>query len=104
MRKEREMSVAGTYEVRVTTPVGQQKGTLTLAVEGDSLSGTLTNPRGSSDFAGGEVQGDEVHFTTKIRTPMGRLKGEITGRVNGDKFTGVAKLPLGSARIEGERK
>jgi hypothetical protein len=98
------MSVAGTYQVKVTTPIGAQEGTLTLAVEGNSLSGTLTNPRGSSDFTGGEVKENEVHFTTKIRTPMGRLKGDVTGRVDGDKFTGVAKLPLGSAHIEGERR
>jgi hypothetical protein len=98
------MSVAGTYEVKVITPVGAQEGTLTLAVEGHSLSGTLTNPKGSSDFTGGEVKDNQVHFTAKIRTPMGRLKGDVTGTVEGDKFTGVARLPLGSAHIEGQRE
>ena len=97
------MSVTGTYQVTVTTPVGVQEGTLTLDVDGNSLSGTLTNPKGSSDFRDGEVNGNEVHFTTKIRTPMGRLKGQITGKVDGDTFTGVAKLPLGSAQITGTR-
>jgi hypothetical protein len=98
------MSVAGKYQVKVSTPVGEQEGTLTLDVEGDSLSGTLTNPKGSTDFSDGQVNGNEVQFTTKIRTPMGRLKGQITGRVDGDTFTGVAKLPLGSAHIEGKRE
>jgi carbon-monoxide dehydrogenase large subunit len=97
------MSVEGTYQVKVKTPVGEQEGTLTLAVEGQALSGSLTNPRGSSDFTGGEVNGNEVHFTTKIKTPMGRLKGQVTGKVNGDTFTGVARLPLGTAQIEGRR-
>ncbi|MGD8896987.1 MAG: hypothetical protein PVJ73_13200 [Acidobacteriota bacterium] len=98
------MSVEGTYQVKVTTPVGEQEGTLTLAVEGHSLCGSLTNPNGSSDFTGGEVKGNEVRFTTKIKTPMGRLKGRVSGRVDGDTFTGMAKLPLGSAQIEGRKQ
>ena len=98
------MSIAGTYEVTVKTPVGEQNGLLTLIVEGNSLNGTLVNPKGSSDFAGGTVNGNEVQFTTKIKTPMGKLKAQVTGKVEGDTFTGTAKLPLGSAQITGSRK
>jgi hypothetical protein len=97
------MAVAGHYKVTVKTPMGRQEGALTLNVDGSTLSGTLDNPRGSTQFSGGTVSGNAVHFATKIRTPIGPLKADVSGEVDGDRFTGVAKLPLGSAHIEGLR-
>ncbi len=97
------MSIQGQYDVTVKTPVGTQEGSLRLVVDGDDLSGVLTNPKGASEFSGGTVSGNEVAFETKIRTPMGRLKAQVSGRIDGRKFTGTAKLPLGVAHIEGIR-
>lgn len=97
------MSIQGQYNVTVKTPVGTQEGSLSLTVDGDSLSGVLTNPKGASEFSGGTVSGNEVAFRTKIRTPMGRLPAQVIGRVDGRRFTGTAKLPLGIAHIEGIR-
>ena len=96
--------IAGTYEVKVHTPLGDEKGILNLVVDGNSLSGSLENKKGTTEFRGGTVEGNEVKFDTKIRTPMGRLKGHITGKVEDGTFTGTAKLPLGTAEIEGKRK
>jgi hypothetical protein len=97
------MTIAGHYKVTVKTPVGLQQGSLTLKVEGDTLSGTLENSKGMTEFTGGTVNDNEVQFTTKIRTPLGRLKAEVNGKVDGDRFSGTAKLPLGVAQIEGVR-
>lgn len=98
------MSVSGTYEITVQTPLGKQTGSLTLTVEESSLTGTLVNSNGSFDLTDGRVHGNEVQFTTKIKTPMGKLKAQISGKVEGDTFKGTANLPLGSAEIEGIRK
>lgn len=97
------MPVEGKYQVTVHTPVGPQRGSLTLRVDGASLSGILDNPKGKTEFSGGTVSGNSVDFTTKIRTPMGRLKAHVTGTVDGDTFAGTARLPLGAAKIEGTR-
>ncbi|MEJ2377899.1 MAG: hypothetical protein P8Y71_21740 [Pseudolabrys sp.] len=97
------MSVAGSYKVTVKTPVGPQEGSLTLWMDGESLSGRLDNPKGSTEFTGGTVTGNEVAFATKIKTPLGRLKAQVAGTVDGDRFTGTAKLPLGVAQIDGVR-
>ena len=97
-------TVAGIYEVKVHTPLEEEEGKLKLAVDGNSLSGELTNKKGITEFKGGTVEGTEVRFNTKIRTPMGRLKAQVTGKVENNTFTGVAKLPLGTAKIEGKRK
>ena len=97
------MTIAGTYNVTVKTPVGPQEGTLSLNVDGNSLSGKLENPSGSSEFTDGVVNDQHVQFTVKIKTPLGRLKALVTGTIEGDRFTGTAKLPLGTAIIEGSR-
>lgn len=97
------MKIDGSYNLSLNTPVGTQDGSLTLKSDGTSLSGTLTNARGSSAFAGGTITGGAVEFDTKIPTPLGRLKAHVTGKVDGDHFSGDAKLPLGTAHIEGDR-
>jgi len=96
--------VAGTYNVKVHTPLGDEKGVLNLVVDGNSLSGSLENRKGTTEFTNGIVEGSKVKFNTKIRTPMGRLKGKVTGKVENGTFSGTAKLPLGTAEIEGKRK
>ncbi|MBN2638398.1 MAG: hypothetical protein JXR65_04860 [Bacteroidales bacterium] len=95
--------VEGTYEIQVHTPMGVEQGTLELVLENGSLSGTITNKKGISEFTGGTVSGNEVTFNTKIKTPMGRLKASVAGVVEGNNFSGTAKLPLGSAKIEGKK-
>jgi hypothetical protein len=97
------MNIDGNYKLTLDTPVGAQEGTMTLKAEGASLSGTLVNARGKTEFSGGTVHGDEVVFDTRIPTPIGRLKAHVVGKVEGDHFSGDAKLPLGSAHIEGDR-
>jgi hypothetical protein len=97
------MTVAGDYKITLNTPVGPQEGSLSLQVDGMSLSGTIHNAKGATDFDGGTVKGNEVDFKARISTPIGHLKAHVTGTVDGDRFTGSAKLPLGSAQIEGTR-
>ena len=97
------MSVDGNFDVEVKTPAGLQSGSLSLAAQGDQLTGRLVTPKGTSEITEGAVLGDHVSFTAKIKTPMGRMKAHIEGDVDGDRFTGTAKLPLGTAQITGVR-
>jgi hypothetical protein len=97
------MSVSGAFTIRMKTPVGVQEGTMTLVVKGNDLSGTLVNPRGSSDFSGGTVTGPNFEFSAKIQTPLGRIKAQVTGTVEGDTLRATAKIPLGSVQIDGTR-
>ena len=97
------MSVSGSYDLKIETPMGTQRGRMTLKADGGALSGELSNPLGTIAFAGGTVADGDIAFDTRIPTPIGRLKAHVTGRVEGDRFSGSAKLPLGSARIAGER-
>ena len=96
-------TVAGTYKIKVHTPMGIENGTLKLTVDENSLSGSLENSRGSTEFTGGIVDGNQVNFDTKIKTPVGRVKAKVTGEIKDDAISLTAKLPLGTAQIEGNK-
>ena len=96
-------SIEGTYQIKVHTPMGVEDGTLTLLVDGSSLSGKLENSKGITEFNEGTVEGSEVNFATKIKTPVGRMKAKVSGKIDKDNIAATAKLPLGTAQIEGKR-
>ena len=97
------MSVDGTYQITVKTPLGPQDALLTLRAEGMALSGFIENAKGRSDFSGGTVDGVEFRFSARIGTPIGRVHADIQGKVDGDQLRATAKLPLGTTDIQGSR-
>ncbi|MBU1174863.1 MAG: hypothetical protein KKH72_05620 [Alphaproteobacteria bacterium] len=97
------MSVDGTYDVTVKTPLGVQPGRLSLVSDGDALTGTLQNRLGTFEIEDGSVSGNQVHFFAPVKTPLGQFRIEITGEVAGDTYSGIGKLPLGTVRVEGRR-
>ena len=97
------MTIDGDYTLTIDTPMGQQKGTMTIRSNGGKVSGTLSNGIGETDFSDGALDGDAVRFDVRIPTPIGRLRAHVAGRFEGDHFTADAKLPLGHAKIAGDR-
>lgn len=95
------MTLHDRYDVEVTTPVGPQRGSLELAREGGTLTGTLTTPAGPVPITDGTLDGERFSFTTKVKTPMGKMTARVSGVLEGDRLTATAKLPLGSAQISG---
>lgn len=97
------MSVDGTYNVTVKTPLGPQPGELVLKSDGSALGGTLKNRIGTFAIEDGSVTGNAVHFFAEIQTPLGKFRVEINGTVEGDTYTGTGKLPLGTVKVAGTR-
>ena len=97
------MSVTGSYEVMVDTPFGSRDVTLTLNVDGDSVSGTLAYKEDSPAFTGGMVDGDNVTWGMDISEPIEmHLTCEAT--VAGDTISGSIKLGgFGDASFSGNR-
>jgi len=44
------MSVDGTWNLTVQSPMGEEKSVLTLALDGERVSGTISGAEGSSDL------------------------------------------------------
>lgn len=96
-------NVDGTWNVTTNTPMGAQKGTLTLATDGDKLTGTISGAQGATDIQSGAVDGNDVSWKLDITSPM-PMTLEFSGSVDGDSISGNVKLgAFGNATFEGTR-
>jgi hypothetical protein len=77
--------VSGPWTMSYTTRDGvKMTSTLTLKVEGDTVTGTISSPRGSVPLDEASVKGDDVAFAV-VRVGFGdRIRIEYTGKVKGD--------------------
>ena len=81
------MSVAGTYNVTTKTPMGDQSGTFTVNVSGDSFTGKVTNPMGEMEVQNGTVSGNTLNWKMDMKVPM-PMSLTCTATVDGDAITG----------------
>jgi hypothetical protein len=96
------MSVNGTWKLTMTTPMGVQTPTLTLASAGDSLSGTMDGAQGVAQIEDGRVDGASVSWA--ITAAQLGMKIAFSAAVDGDRISGKAALgAFGEATFEGVR-
>ena len=97
------MSVEGKWNLKVSTPMGEQTPVLTLNVSGNECSGSFAGAQGSAEFSGGSVEGDKVSFSLQIEAMGQKINLECSATVDGDKISGELKSPMGPAQFSGER-
>ena len=97
------MTVDGTYSVTVKTPLGSQKGSLTIETEGASFRGTLTSAHGTAAFSGGSIRGNELVWEADTHTPMGVVSVAYEATLLEGRLTGKANTPFGSTAFEGTK-
>jgi hypothetical protein len=98
------MSVAGTYDIVTKTPMGDQKGTFTVNVNGDGFTGSVSSPMmGSMEVSDGKVDGNRLTWKMEMKVPMPMtLEGDAT--VAGDAISGSVKAgAFGSMALSGTR-
>jgi hypothetical protein len=59
------MSLSGTYECVVKSPLGDQKSTIVVNVDGDSWTGTNSGAQGSAEITDGKVDGNTITWSMK---------------------------------------
>jgi len=97
------MSVDGTWNVVVKSPMGDQPSTLTLKADGGTLTGTASAQGNTNPIANGKVDGDTISWSNSITTPF-PMTLEFTGKVAGDDLTGTVKAgSFGSFPFSGKR-
>lgn len=97
------MSVAGSYDCVLKSPMGDQKSVMTVNVDGDSWTGSNVGAQGSIDITDGKVDGNTLTWSMSITTPM-PMKLEGTATVDGDSITGSVKAgAFGSFPMTGTR-
>jgi len=78
--------VAGKWKTSVTTQNGVREGSMTLKVDGNKLSGTMENQRGSTEIQDGTVNGDEVSFSVTRKFQDNEVKIRYKGKVSGNEM------------------
>jgi len=97
------MSVEGKWNLKVSTPMGEQTPVLTLDVSGNECNGSFAGAQGTAEFSGGSVEGDKVSFSLQIEAMGQKINLECSATVDGDKISGELKSPMGPAQFSGER-
>jgi hypothetical protein len=97
------MSVEGKWNLKVSTPMGEQTPVLTLNVKGNECSGSFAGAQGTAEFSGGSVEGDNVSFSLQIEAMGQKINLECSATIDGDKISGELKSPMGPAQFSGER-
>ena len=79
----------GKWNGDVTTPRGTQNLVFDFHVDGASLTGKVTSPRGDVDISNGKVDGDNISFDTVMNFNGNEFTISYTGKADGDtiKFT-----------------
>jgi hypothetical protein len=79
----------GKWNGDVTTPRGTQTLVFDFHVDGATLTGKVTTPRGETDITNGKVDGDSISFDTVMNFNGNEFKISYTGKADGDaiRFT-----------------
>ena len=98
------MSVAGNYDVTIKSPMGDQKGKLTVNPTGDGFTGSVSNDMmGAMDVIDGKVDGNRLTWKMDMKVPM-PMTLECEATVDGDTITGAVKAgAFGSMELTGTR-
>jgi hypothetical protein len=97
------MSVDGTWNLTLHTPMGERQSVVTLAANGSALTGEQAAEGKSGPIFDGAVDGDEVTWKISITDPM-PLTLEFKGTVAGDEISGSLSAGLlGSWPFAGSR-
>jgi hypothetical protein len=97
------MSVDGTWNLTMETPMGERRSTLTLSTAGGTLTGKQEAEGNTTDIADGTVNGNSASWKVSITNPM-PLTLTFSGTVEGNSMTGSADTGMfGSFPFQGTR-
>ena len=97
------MAVDGSWNIVMSTPMGERNATLSLKNAGGTLTGTQAAEGQSGEIFEGTVAGDDVAWKIAITNPR-PLTLAFSGKVAGDSMSGEMGIgPMGSFPFTGTR-
>ena len=97
------MAVDGTWNLTMTTPMGDRNATLSVQSAGGTLTGTQAADGNSTEIFDGTVNGDDLAWKVSITSPM-PLTLDFKGKVAGDTISGEMGIGfMGSFPFSGAR-
>ena len=76
--------VTGKWTAQLPGRQGAQTTTFMFNVSGDTLTGTVENPRGTNPISEGKIDGDTISFVETLSFNGNEVKVTYTGKVSGD--------------------
>jgi hypothetical protein len=96
--------LAGTWNVVVATPFGDQDLRIDLVVDGAAVSGVARHAAGTFPFEGGTLKGGTATFRVSMTAPV-TADLKVTLTAEGDTISGTAKAGLMPAfAVRGRRE
>jgi hypothetical protein len=92
----------GKWNITIKTPMGDKSGVLELHVDGDTLTGSLSDGDHHVAISDGKIEGNKLSWQAKIVKPM-RMNFKFTAVVEHDRISGAARHLLGAATFSGTR-
>lgn len=98
------MAIDGTYNITISTPMGDRPASLTLVTDGEALSGTFSSQQGDQPWDGGTVNGNQIAWSNNFSGAMGPMQLDFAGTVEGDQLSGTVQFgAMGSGTFTGVR-
>jgi len=82
-------TIAGTWNATVTLPNGGGTPTLTFALKGDSVSGSVTRQSGESFPLKGTMKGQDLTYSYSIQADGQPILVTVKAKVVGDSLSGT---------------
>ena len=82
-------SIAGTWNATVKLPNGGGNPTITFAVKGDSVSGTVKRPSGEEFPLKGTIKGNDLTYSYSIPGDSQQILVTVKAKVMGDSLSGT---------------
>lgn len=84
------MSIDGSWEITVQTPMGPQASRLDFKTDGDSLTGTQSGAGQTIEIYEGSVDGDNASWKIDVEQPF-PMTITCTASFDGQSISGIAQ-------------
>ena len=96
-------SLAGAWVFSFNTPNGMIDADVTMKVDGQKLSGTMTSQAGEVAFTG-ETKGKALTISFEVQTPQGNISITMQGEQKDDGLAGTFDFGQGTGDWTGTKK
>jgi len=95
---------SGTWSLTIQSPQGEINAQLTLARDGEQISGTLSSHMGNVAVKSGRMNGNQIRLTATIDAGGQSVDATLTGTIEGDSIRGsIVMGAMGSFEFTGTR-
>ena len=95
----------GTWNITVHTFMGDMRSILNATVEGDTITGTVTDASNGacSPIENGKVDGDKFSYQVTSKTAVGEMTNPLPGELVGDMLKGKSANGMGEFDCDATR-